>query len=145
MEKEEILSRLKNVKKGRYVSLQKKKDLGEGFTKISDLVIRLGVNYANMKINEGRTTGSLPWGHWVEGLENLVIEHKGNFYLRVTSAYSKNGKSAYYYNGKPVDKSFVIERLGEKKVASNNPDVYNIKFENILELNLMQTCEWWKE
>lgn len=136
MTTQEILNQMGNVKKGKYVSLKKKKDLGEGIEKISDLVIRLGVDYANMKVAEGKEVGGLPWGKWVEGLEGLVIEHKGNYYLRVASSYSNNGKSIYLLNGNEISKEEVIAILGEKKVQSSNPDVYNIKFENILELSI---------
>lgn len=136
MTTQEILNQMGNVKKGKYVSLKKKKDLGNGIEKISDLVIRLGVDYANMKVAEGKEVGGLPWGKWVEGLEGLVIEHKGNYYLRVASSYSNNGKSIYLLNGNEISKEEVIAILGEKKVLSANPDVYNIKFENILELSI---------
>ena len=136
MNNQEILNKLNNIKKGRFISLKKKKDLGEGITKISDLVIRLGVEYANMQINEGRQVGSLPWGHWVEGLEGLVIEHKGTYYLRVASSYSNNNKSYYYLNGKEISKEEVINLLGEKKLHTGNPDVYNIKFQNIIQLGV---------
>ena len=136
MTTQQILDQMGNVKKGKYVSLKKKKDLGEGIEKISDIVIRLGVDYANMKVAEGKEVGGLPWGKWVEGLEGLVIEHKGNYYLRVASSYSNNGKSIYLLNGNEISKEEVIAILGEKKVLSANPDVYNIKFENILELNI---------
>ena len=104
MTNNEILEKLATAKKGKYIQLSKIKDLGSGITKVSDLVIRLGVDYANMKINEGREVGGLPWGHWVEGLEGLVIEHKGNYYLRVTTAYSNNNKSYYYLNNEPISK-----------------------------------------
>ena len=136
MTNQEILNQIGKVKKGKYVSLKKKKDLGNGIEKVSDLVIRLGVDYANMKVAEGKEVGGLPWGHWVEGLEGLVIEHKGNYYLRVASSYSNNGKSIYLLNGNEISKEEVIAILGEKKVQSANPDVYNIKFENILELSI---------
>ena len=136
MTTQEILNQMGNVKKGKYVSLKKKKDLGNGIEKISDLVISLGVDYANMKVAEGKEVGGLPWGKWVEGLEGLVIEHKGNYYLRVASSYSNNGKSIYLLNGNEISKEEVIAILGEKKVLSANPDVYNIKFENILELSI---------
>ena len=136
MTNQEILNKLATIKKGKYISLKKKKDLGEGVVKISDLVIRLGVDYANMKINENRQTPIQPlkWGNWVEGLEGLVIEHKNNYYLRVASSYSNTNKSAYFLNEEPITKEEVVRLLGEKKVESGNPDVYNIKFENIIEL-----------
>ena len=136
MTNNEILAKLSQAKKGKYIQLSKIKDLGNGVTKVSDLVIRLGVDYANMKINEGREVGSLPWGHWVEGLEGLVIEHKGNYYLRVASAYSNNGKCVYLLNGNEISKEEVVSLVGEKKLESKALDVYNIKFENILELGI---------
>ena len=89
MKNQEILTKLAEIKKGRYFSLTKVKELGKGIVKESDMVIRLGVSYANMAINKDRETGSLPWGQWVEGLENLVIKHVKdnveNYYLRITS------------------------------------------------------------
>jgi len=138
MTKDQILLALANVKKGRYISLKKVKDYGKGVTKESDLVIRLGVNYANMAINKDRQTPiqSLPWGSWVPGLENLVIEHKGNYYLRVASSYSSNNKSTYYLDGVQITKEDAIGIIGEKKLKSGNPDVYNIKFENILSIGV---------
>ena len=136
MTNQEILNKLGSAKKGKYISLSKVKDLGKGITKVSDLVIRLGVDYSKMKVTEGKEVGGLPWGNWVEGLEGLVIEHKGNYYLRVASSYSNNNKSYYYLDGQEVSKEEVIALLGEKKVQSGNPDVYNIKFENILSLGI---------
>ena len=136
MTNQEILNKLGEIKKGKYISLKKKKDLGEGITKISDIVIRLGVNYANMAINKDRTTPIQPlrWGHWVEGLEGLVLEHKGQYYLRVANSYSNNTKNIYLKDNNEISYHDVVNLIGEKKVQSANPDVYNVKFENILAL-----------
>jgi hypothetical protein len=139
MTNQEILLKLNEIKKGKYISLTKKKDLGNGLVKNSKMVIRLGINFANMKVNEGRETGSLPWGHWVEGLENLVIEHtnkKGetNYYLRVANSYADNTSTEYLLNGEVVSKEVAIATVGEKKLQSQFSDVYNIKFENIIAL-----------
>lgn len=141
MTNQEILTKLAETKKGRYISLCKKKDLGEGITKESDMVIRLGVNYANMGVNANHETGSLPWGHWVAGLENLVVEHKGNYYLRVTSTNPENLESGadviatrYIKDGREISKEEVVATIGEKKIASKASVVYNIKFENIIRL-----------
>jgi len=101
------------------------------------MVIRLGVDYSKMKVNEGRETeiGSLPWGKWVEGLEGYVIEHKGNYYLRVASSYSNTTKSIYTLNGVEVGDEIVNELVAPSKLASKPSDVYNIKFSNIISLN----------
>jgi len=141
MTNQEILAKLAEAKKGRYINLTKSKDLGQGIVKESDMVIRLGVAYANMQINENRQTGQLPWGKWVEGLENLVVEHKGNFYLRITSidpAHPERGADViatrYLMNGAEVTKGEVQAILGEEKLSGSASSVYNIKFENILRL-----------
>lgn len=141
MTNQEILNKLAVAKKGKYINLSKVKDLGNGITKISDMVIRLGVSYANMKLNEGKQTGSLPWGKWVEGLENLVVEHKGAYYLRISSKTPEHPESGadvistkYIKDGREISKEEVVAIIGEKKVSSTPSAVYNIKFENILKL-----------
>lgn len=139
MTNQEILTKLAEAKKGRYINLTKAKELGQGIVKESDMVIRLGVSYANMQINENRQTGQLPWGKWVEGLENLVIEHKGNYYLRITSTDPANPESGadviatrYLMNGQEISKQEVRALTGEEKGGAS--PVYNVKFENILKL-----------
>lgn len=141
MKNQEILTKLAEIKKGRYFSLTKVKELGKGIVKESDMVIRLGVSYANMAINKDRETGSLPWGQWVEGLENLVVEHKGNYYLRITSTDPANPESGadviatrYLMEGQEISKAQVIEMIGESKLSGNASPVYNVKFENIIRL-----------
>ncbi len=141
MTNQEILTRLAESKKGRYINLTKSKDLGQGIIKESDMVIRLGVTYANMQINEDRQTGQLPWGKWVEGLENLVVEHKGNYYLRITSTDPANPESGadviatrYLMNGQEISKEQVIAIVGETKLSGSASPVYNVKFENIIKL-----------
>lgn len=141
MTNQEILTTLATVKKGRYISLTKVKDLGEGIVKESDMRIRIGVSYANMAVNADRQTGSLPWGTWVPGLENLVVEHKGNYYLRITSTTPENPESGadviatrYIRNGQQITKEEVVSIIGEKKMISKPSLVYNIKFDNIVRL-----------
>lgn len=141
MTTQEILIKLAEAKKGRYINLTKAKDLGKGIVKESDMVIRLGVNYANMQVNKDRQTGPLPWGHWVEGLENLVVEHKDKYYLRITSVDPANPESGadviatrYLLGGQEITKDQVIQTIGEGKLEGKASTVYNVKFENILKL-----------
>lgn len=145
MKNQEILTKLAEIKKGRYFNLTKVKELGKGIVKESDMVIRLGVSYANMAINKDRETGSLPWGQWVEGLENLVVRHVKdnveNYYLRITStdpAHPESGADViatrYLLNGEQITKEQVLEMIGEKKLSGSASSVYNVKFENIIRL-----------
>lgn len=134
MENQQILNKIKTFRKGTYVNLTKINDYGNGLVKETEMVIRLGVSFQNMKVNEGRTTGNLPWGKWVEGLENYVIEHKGNYYLRVSSTNSHIAKSKYLLNNIEVSKDVAETVVNPKKLASKPSDVYNIKFENIVKI-----------
>lgn len=142
MENKEILTKLSSIKNGRYISVTKSKDLGNGVTKISKMVLRKGVRAGSTKLyDENHKPGSLPWGHWVDGLENLVIEHKGNYYLRVTSKTPENPESGadvistrFVLNDMEISKDEAVLMVGEKKVEGKASPFYNIKFENILEL-----------
>ena len=141
MNAQEILQKLQNTKKGTYVSLTKVKDLGNDIIKESDMRIRVGVSYKNLKANKNKEIQPLPWGKWVKALENLVVEHKGNYYLRITSTNPNDLEKAsdviatrYIQNGVEISKEEVINQIGEKKLASSSSMVYNIKFDNIIRI-----------
>lgn len=59
-------------------------------------------------------TGELPWGQWFEG-SKIIIEHKGNFYLRLTylNANGKYSDKIYHYeNGDEISEETAL-RLDE--------------------------------
>lgn len=58
-------------------------------------------NACNNRCADGVTfvADSLPWGAWVEGLENKVIVHKGEYYLRLYDITNKAPKVTYYVDG----------------------------------------------
>jgi len=136
-----IIKIIKNIKKGTYLQLTKRKDLGSNIIKESDMRIRIGVSYTNLKMNEGREVKSLPWGHWMEGLENLVLEHKGNYYLRITSTNPERPDEGddvlatrYIKGGKEITKEEALAIVGEKTMKGSASPIYNIKFENIVKI-----------
>lgn len=150
---QQILDALKEYVNGHYFNLTKEKDLGQGIRKETDMKFRFGINYSHMAINKDKDIGSLPWGHWVPGLENLVIEHtkvldkktgetETNYYLRVTScdpAHPESGADviATRYidaNGNLITKAEAIAIVGEKKLQGSPRPVYNIKFSNIIKI-----------
>ena len=138
---QQIIDAIKSVKKGTYIQLTKQKDLGEGVIKETDMRVRVGVSYQNLAINEGKETKSLPWGHWVEGLENLVLEHKGNHYLRITATDPEHIDEGddiiatrYIKDARELTKSEAISIVGEKHMKGSASPVYNIKFENIVRI-----------
>lgn len=64
-------------------------------------------NYENMVNNRIEREGmpfefvasSLPWGQWVEGCENKVIAHKGEYYIRLYPTPNTKMKVTYYLDG----------------------------------------------
>lgn len=153
MTNKEIIKKIREAKKGRYINFTKEKDLGEGVRKETDMKIRLGVDYSHMKINKDKEIGKLPWGHYVKGLENLVIEHTKvdkktgevidgpNYYLRISSCTPEHPDSGadviatrYYKGNKLITKEEAISIVGEKKMKSHASAVYNVKFENIIKI-----------
>lgn len=149
MDKIDILNKIKSVKRGCYFGFTKSKDLGNGVVKESDMRIRLGCAYSNLSINKDVVTGELPWGHWVEGLENYVIEHtkkdkktgeeETNYYLRITSCTPENPESGadvidtrYFKDGIQITKEEAKAICDPKAFESHASAVYNIKFSNIV-------------
>ena len=52
---------------------------------------------------------SLPFGEWVKGLENKIIEHKGEYYLRFYTQKNSITHVTYMENGVPCDANRVAE------------------------------------
>jgi hypothetical protein len=69
---------------------------GTVLTKHTVAVIRTGIAYANLGVNDGVDTGPLPWGQWA--IFPYVITHKGAEYVRLYVA----SKVCPACEGKPV-------------------------------------------
>ena len=152
MKLEELLAVLGTIKKGAYVSINKRKDYGKGVTKITTMRTRIGCDYSKMKnviakraeaqlmgrdMSAGTSGGSLPWGNWVSGYEKLIIEHKGNYYLRIAECYTKgiaSRNSQYYYNGEPVSKEAIVDKVAPSKLKSSAAGVYTVKLDDIISI-----------
>jgi hypothetical protein len=82
-------------------------------------VVQIGYSYENSVNNRLEKIGlekdfvaeSLPWGHWVEGLENKVIEHKGKHYLRMYEVANQKPKVRILLDGKEVTDSKILEQI----------------------------------
>lgn len=88
---------------------------------------RINLSYQKMKINEGIQTQELPWGQWLVGYENSIIEYKNNYYLRLTPTFNCNQKSKvqWYLDNKPITKKELIEMdaLGASQVKEKEEEI----------------------
>lgn len=135
MTKEEILNII-NEKRNGTIELVKIKDFGKGIIKETSMTVELGVEYKTLveaKEYESKETHHLPWGHWLEGYENLIIEHKDAYYLRVANA--KTAGSKYLINDVETDSETAEKLITPSKLKSSDSKVFNIKFENIKQIN----------
>jgi len=90
---------------------------------------------------------SLPYGNWVEGLENIVIEYKGEYQLRYFTGMSNNTKGDitwHYANGEQLTEWEISQLSGflSKKSPAKNQGTEkeikprNIKFAGITEIKM---------
>ena len=97
---------------------------------------------------------SLPWGAWVEGFENKLIEHKGNLYLRYYDVANAKPKVVWLVDGRLAteDELFAImeyivaknakntsNRQAEVGLTDNQVSPKVVKVENILHLSVNGT------
>lgn len=130
---DEIVKILNSRKKGTFLKVQwssnvpvyKKFSQIYFVQKVTCSTIVWGVNYNNKKnVQLNRAIGNLPltpqplpWGHWIDGFENIFIEHKDKIYLRMYPANIKNKMSSVFLlNGKPIP----IEELKNLNIVTNS-------------------------
>ena len=92
---------------------------GVSLVKITEAVARTGVEYANLGVNEGQDTGSLPWGEWLD--YPYVVGHKGSEYGRL---YLNDGqiRTRYYVDGREVGRDEFGQYLTPSARKSKRPN-----------------------
>lgn len=142
---EKLIELLKNIKKGTFVKMtykSVKKPLaahkGDLIEKVSSGVYRLGITYANMKINAEKITGPMNSGEWKRGFENYIIndlDKNGNetHKLRVYTTKHKT-TSKWYLNGVETTKEWLETNGYIGKQTSKPTPLFNVFVENVLAL-----------
>ena len=108
-----------------------KKVINGNVTKMVHTTCQVNFNYENAVNNRLEKQGddrvftalSLPWGHWVDGFENKLIEHKGNLYLRYYDVANAKTKSLWFVDGRLATEEElfkIMEYLVAKKKPSSN-------------------------
>lgn len=124
------------------------KKAGHNAYKVTEATVRKGIHYKSQKAYKEKMQAmglpvnssnplELPWGTWQKGNEGLVIEHKGQNYIRLYTTPNK-AKSRYYVDGVEVS----LEGLKNSGLVQNSyfnksgelPLAMTIKAENIQEI-----------
>lgn len=134
------------TRKGQFVSIHTKRPMkmkkGQPVVeKESQFVARIGVEFDNIKsVQEKRADGTypeknqgLPWGKWV--VPNVLIEHKGEFYIRCTKGSNTPTKTKYLLGNTELDRDQVKPMtLSAEFSTHDDNEVFNIKVSSIIEL-----------
>lgn len=97
-------------------------------------IVRSGVKFANLKVNEGRETGPLPYGKYVPESNGQLIEtDSGKTLARVY--INRVVKADYFVNGKPVSREEYEQYLvpSKRNKAPSVGGVTNITVDHIIE------------
>lgn len=109
----------------------------ENLIKLEIAIIRVGIAYENLKVNQNEEFQSqehkLPYGEW--DIPRYYIKHNDKLQLRVYNSTLPNHKTKVYYllNGEIKTKEWCRENnylLSESN--REKPICYNIKVENII-------------
>lgn len=144
----QIKRRLENNQKGTFTAMvwerpmkTKKAYSNEVVTKRSEGVVRLGINYDNIKdVKEKRASGELPvenqglqWGQWE--LYPYIITNKEKKYLRVATSKNNKIKTRYFINGKEASYDEIENMLlASEKRSTDELDVFTVNIDNIIAL-----------
>lgn len=140
------------------VKLPKKYGITGVVEKVVTKQVQLNYSYENAVNNRLAKQGtqadfqaqSLPWGAWVVGQENKLIEHKGDLYLRMYSVNTTTKSQTTYFVNNQVasdEQQKVIALYEQSKnqqvgtqsavgLQANQVRPMNIKLSNVLELKV---------
>ena len=162
--KNQVVRMIENVKGCQFANITyisdggiPQKVLGKGVvvTKLVRTDCQINFSYENAVNNRLEKQGnernfvsqSLPWGNWVVGQENKLIEHKDTLYLRYYDVNNADIQSLWFVNGRIANaEEFkkIMEYLQSKKksistqenvgLVENQVKPKVVKVENILRL-----------
>jgi hypothetical protein len=88
---------------------------------------------------------SLPWGSWVKGQENKLIEHKGNLYLRYYEYKGAEYRQVWFVDGVQADAEQFLAIMdyleSKKKKSSSNRQSESGLVENQVKPKLAKVAE----
>ena len=100
-----------------------------------EAVVRTGIDYQNLAVNEGRETGELPYGTWASFPH--IITHKGREYARLYLGGASKPKATYTIDEQHATREQVMELLtpsARKAMEGDAPNTFNVKLEDVVSI-----------
>lgn len=147
MTTEKLLRVLKDRQKGTFINVTYRSNdkpraefRSAELHKVTQAVVRFGIKYGNMEkirsaIAEGLRGPVKPrsWGEWVDGFENILLQHKGNYYLNVYPSEHRR-HTWYYVNGIQVSPEAYQKYLRPSDQNKKRPTTMTVNIDNIISL-----------
>lgn len=121
---------------------------GADLTKSVRMVGRMGIDYDKQKsVQEKRETGELPsesqplpWGNWA--IFPYLIEHKGNYYVRLYNGTSDKVRPEvhFFLDGNEVAFESIAHMLPANEKQEKHGDCFTCKVENMTRIH--HESEW---
>lgn len=131
--------------KGSYVKFKwfsmpcTKKDFKDRVRKETTSVVRLGVNYGNLKENDGKEIQPLPtYLKWY--YKNIILQNVNTnaLLVRVYTSKVKNYTPSvqYFLDGEPITKQELIEMgaFSPSQLKSFDGNTFNVKLDNLISI-----------
>lgn len=138
-QEKKVLEKILEKRKGTYMKICSKKNLEplkkyeSEFAnpyKLATYLCRYGVNVQHMNSYKDKEVKELPWGQYVPGYEGILIEHKGNYYVRVVTSGTKARPTTEYVG---LDLSTDKEKFRAGTFdKTDHSDVFCINLKNIV-------------
>ena len=131
MELNELNNKLKNYKKGTYIRVRYKKQLGNGYYAITEINTRLGCRYGKLGVNNGIVFSNRDYAKPIDN-NKIVYKHikNGTLYLQHEPQVGRSESRKYtvYKDGKRVDnntakaltKSLYVQKCAVKRIKLDN-------------------------
>ena len=147
----QVIEELKNLKPGSfqhitYISdakVLKRCELENvKIEKITDTTARFGIEFANMKINDGKKVGSMLYGKYMKDLEKYILKYEKDgdvrYYLRGYIVNDKNTIVKYLMNGVETSVEWLVENnylsKSALKIEHNESGLIQPKLNNIISI-----------
>ena len=110
--------------------------------KITECTCAIGINYYNIGtvkqfLQQGNELKSRIWGTNVQGYENYLVEHKGNYYLKLFKRRNWRPVQTFLFNGQPITKEELMRKgIVRDSYWKENDDfvTFSPKIDNIIEI-----------
>jgi hypothetical protein len=103
-------------------------------TKVTNATLQFGYSYENSvnnRTDEEFVAEALPWGKWVEGQVNRILEHNGEYYGRFYELKNGHRDVLYLVDGEfATDEQIEIIKQFTPKSKSNRQEEVGISIEN---------------